>query len=204
MLSGITIAIFAEIILGVSLVIDKLLLKDRPGHALPYVFWIGVLNVFGLLLIPFGFVLPDTNTALLSLATAAAFLATLACMYGALTRGGATNTLPIIGGFSPVAAYLFSSFVMIAPFNVADKIGFTLLVFGGFILFFSEKLDFWRFIPWGRGASIFTGLMDVLQKMAFSGGSFVSIFVTIKAATLLLALSLLAVPKFREAIFATT
>ncbi len=203
-MNGIFWAILAEVLIGVSLVVDKLLLGDVPKRAMPYVFWIGVLNIFGLLIIPFGFVFPGLTAILWSFAAGAAFLATLGCVYGALTRGGATNTLPIIGGFSPMAAYFMSTLVMFAPLNIADKVGFALLVLGGFILFFSEKFNFWRIIPWVLGAAFFTGLMDVLQKLAFTEGNFVSIFAAIKAATLLIALLLLLVPKFRKDIFSET
>lgn len=202
--SGIFWAILAEVLIGASLVVDKILLEDKPGRMLPYVFWIGVLNIFGLLLIPFGFDFPNSQAIFLSFATGAAFLATLACLYGALTRGGATNTLPIIGGFSPAATYVFGSFIFLTPLNVAAKIAFVLLVIGGFILFFSERFNLKKILPWVLGAAVSIALTNVFQKLAFNEGGFVSIFVTIKAATFLLAPAMLLLPSLRKRIFETS
>lgn len=203
-MSGVLWAIIGEVLIGTSLTVDKFLLENKLERTLPYVFWIGILSLFGALLIPFGFIFPSAKALLICFASAVAFLITLSCVYSALTRGGATSTLPIIGGFSPIAAYLVSSLVLFAPFNIADKIAFILLVFGGFLLFFSEKFDLKRLLPWIVGAAVFTGINDTLQRLAFNEGNFVSIYATIKIFVFLIAASALLFKPLRKKIFAPT
>ena len=54
------IAIIAHGLIGISLVWDKVLLKRRGTQNLfSYVFWLGAVSIFGLLLIPFGYRRPS-------------------------------------------------------------------------------------------------------------------------------------------------
>src|SRR4051812_21561845 len=57
--NGIFLAIVAHALIGASLIWDKVLLR-RPGtrNLLSYVFWLGFISIFGLLLMPFGFHMP--------------------------------------------------------------------------------------------------------------------------------------------------
>jgi succinate dehydrogenase/fumarate reductase cytochrome b subunit len=63
-LNGLLIAVIAHGLIGISLIWDKVLLK-RPGtkNLLSYVFWLGAISVFGLVLIPFGFKMPSWKLA---------------------------------------------------------------------------------------------------------------------------------------------
>lgn len=54
--NGIVVAIIAHGLIGVSLIWDKVLLRRPETTNLPsFVFWLGLISVFGLVLIPFGF-----------------------------------------------------------------------------------------------------------------------------------------------------
>ena len=67
MLNGVLIAIVAHGLIGVSLVWDKVLLRrQRMQNLVSYVFWLGAISIFGLLLIPFGFHMPAAKYALLA------------------------------------------------------------------------------------------------------------------------------------------
>ena len=62
-LDGILIAIIAHGLIGISLIWDKVLLERRGTENLvSYVFWLGAISVFGLVLIPFGFKLPSSRS----------------------------------------------------------------------------------------------------------------------------------------------
>ncbi|TSC60202.1 MAG: Uncharacterized protein LiPW15_80 [Parcubacteria group bacterium LiPW_15] len=205
-MSGIFWALLGQLFLGLSLVIDKILLDQKPkkDQVLSYIFWIGLLNFVGLLFAPFGFAVPSTTTILLSLLAGALFLVSLATYYAALAKGGVSSTLAIIGGFAPIATYLISGFFSFSSLNVAEGIAFALLVAGGLLLFFTEKIDFKKIFLWVILASLFIGLADVSQKLAFNTANFVTVFVSMKFFTGVIALCLLAIPSLRRRIFSSS
>ncbi len=68
-LNGVLMAIAGHGLIGLSLVADKVLL-NRPATKtlLSYVFWLGAISIFGLLLVPFGFKMPRLSIATLAFA----------------------------------------------------------------------------------------------------------------------------------------
>lgn len=204
-MNGILVTALGNVFLGISLVVDKIFLKNRTvGNALPYVFWIGVLNFFGIFIFPFGFQVPEGATILLALLTGAVSLLGIFFYYRALERGEASETLPAAGGFVPIATLLIASILLNMPLNVAEKVAFGLLAVGGLLMFSSEKIKFRTVAPSILIASLFLGLASVLEKLVFLKTNFVSGFVIIKAGTLLAALLLLFIPRVRNAIREST
>jgi len=57
--NGIFLAIIAHSLIGASLVWDKVLRRPETRNLLSYVFWLGFISVFGLVLMPFGFHMPS-------------------------------------------------------------------------------------------------------------------------------------------------
>src|SRR3989344_1420131 len=101
---GILIGIIGYALLGLGLLADKHLLKHpKPGSVLSYSFWIGMLNVPALLLIPFGFHVSSPGAALTALAGGLFFFLANIFFYGALQRGEASHTPTVVGGFTPIA-----------------------------------------------------------------------------------------------------
>jgi hypothetical protein len=64
--NGFFVALPAHGLIGVSLVWDKVLLRQpETRNLVSYVFWLGSLSILGLLLIPFGFHIPAPPIAAL-------------------------------------------------------------------------------------------------------------------------------------------
>src|SRR5690348_10598906 len=102
--SGVLMAIVAHGLIGVSLLWDKILLrKPATQNLLSYVFWLGAMSIFGVILAFFGFHMPALGTALLAFGAGALQLVAVFFYYAALKRGEASESLAIMGGFSPVA-----------------------------------------------------------------------------------------------------
>lgn len=200
---GIFIAIIAHGLIGVSLVWDKVLLRRPETTNLPaYVFWLGFISIFGLLLIPFGFHLPDGKTIVLAFATGVLHQVAIYFYYAALKGGEASQTLAIMGGFSPVATALIALPLLRHPLGgEGTLLGFILMVAGGFVMFFSEKVNLRRVLPAVLLASGLYGLVNVLQKMAFERTNFVSGYVIFTLGTFFGSLALLLRPAWRRQIF---
>ena len=201
--NGILIAVIAHGLIGASLVWDKVLLR-RPhtSSLLSYVFWLGSLSGLGLALIPFGFQIPGWKTAVLAFGTGLLHQVAICFYYMALKRGEASQTLAVMGGFSPVATVLIAVALLHNPLNGKGTIlGFVLLVAGGFMMFFSEPVDLRKVLPIVLLASGAYGLVNVLQKLAFKETNFVTAYVIFTFGAFIGSLALLVRPAWRKEIF---
>jgi drug/metabolite transporter (DMT)-like permease len=201
--NGVFIAIIANGLIGISLVWDKVLLKQpETKNLVSFVFWLGAISIFGLLLAPFGFHWPKLSISILALGTGMLHLAAIWFYYAALKRGEASQTLAVMGGFSPVATALIALPLLRHPYLASGNLlAFALLVGGGFVMFLSEKLNLRRILPDILLASGLFGLVNVLQKAVFDNTNFVSGYVMFTFGTFAGALLLLAPPSWRKQIF---
>jgi uncharacterized membrane protein len=202
--NGILIAIVAHALIGGSLVWDKVLLKRRGMQNLAsYVFWLGAISIFGLLLIPFGFHMPSLRIAGIAFAAGLCDLIATWFYYAALKAGEASEELAAMGGFTPVATVLLS--IPLLGINLKGQlIGFVVMTCGGFVMFFAEKLPLRRMLPRILAAAIFFGLTGVLQKLAFNSVQFVSGYVFFTIGTFAGAMALLLRPTWRRQIFTSS
>ncbi len=203
--NGILIAIIAHGLIGISLVWDKVLLKRRGTQNLfSYVFWLGAISIFGLLLIPFGYKTPPLEVIGIAFAAGAADLIASFFYYAALKRGEASDALAIMGGFAPGATAAFSHALLKNQVGGIELIGFAIMCAGGFVMFFSEKFPLKRLVPPVIMAATFFGLANVLQKMAYDRTNFVSAYVWFTLGTFVGSVSLLVPPSWRKQIFASS
>jgi uncharacterized membrane protein len=200
-LDGVLIAIIAHGLIGVSLVWDKVLLKrPQTKNLLSYVFWLGVISVFGLLLIPFGFKLPTAGLALMGFAAGLLDLVASYFYYAALKDGEASEELAAMGGFSPVATALLSIPLLKAPVG-GHFVGFAVMTVGGFVMFFAEKRPLRKMLPKVVVASACFGMTNVLQKIVFNETNFVTGYVFFTFGTFAGAMAMLIPRSWRSQIF---
>ena len=200
--NGFFIAIIAHGLIGISLVWDKVLLKrPQTKNLASYVFWLGFISVFGLFLIPFGSKWPGMNIAGLAFGTGVLHLFANYLYYAALKKGEASETLAMMGGFSPVLTAAIGIPLLAQPIGKGNFLGFVLMVVGGFVMFFSEKFSLKKVMPWVISASAAFGLVNVFEKVVFNSTNFVSGYVFFTIGTFVGSLLLLAVPKWRKQIF---
>lgn len=200
-LNGVFIAIVAHGLIGISLVWDKVLLK-RPAtkNLLSYVFWLGAISIFGLVLIAFGFKMPPLRFA--GMAFAAGLLDLIASFfyYSALKAGEASEELAAMGGFAPVATALIAIPLLNQPIG-GQLLGFSLMTLGGFLMFFAEKRPLKKMLPKIIIASAGFGTLNVLQKIVFNNTNFVSGYVFFTLGTTAGAFAMLIPPSWRRQIF---
>jgi len=201
--NGILIAIIAHGMIGISLVWDKVLLKKRGTRNLfSYVFWLGAISVFGIVLIFFGYHQPSWLVVGLAFAAGVADLIASFFYYAALKRGEASESLAIMGGFSPVATAALSYALLSKQMTSMQLVGFAIMCGGGFIMFFSENLPLRKLLPPVIMAAGLFGLANVLEKMAYNRTNFVSAYVWFTIGTFVASLAMLIPPSWRKQIFA--
>lgn len=199
--NGILIAIIAHALIGISLVWDKVLLgKKETQNLLSYVFWLGAISIFGLVLFAFGFRMPSWKIAGIAFAAGIADLVASYFYYAALKAGEASDELAAMGGFAPVATALIA-IPLLGRSLEGDIIGFAAMTLGGFIMFFAEKQPLKKMLPRIVIAATGFGLTNVLQKIAFNHTNFVSGYVFFTIGTTVGAFALLIPPSWRRQIF---
>ncbi len=201
--NGALIAIIAHGLIGISLVWDKVLLK-RPGtrNLYSYVFWLGAMSVFGVVLVPFGYNSPPFHLIWIAFVAGVVHLVGVFFYYMALKRGEASETLAVMGGFSPVATAAIAFALLSRQMSGGQLLGFALMAGGGFVMFLSEKLPLKRLLPPVLLAAGLLGLVNVLGKVVYDQTNFVSGYVWFTIGTFAGALALLIPPSWRQQIFA--
>jgi len=147
------VIISAYFLLAVCALIDKYLLTGPIPRPRVYAFYVGILGILVLFLIPFiDFYIPETNQILLSFLAGAVFVLALFELYKSLHLFEASRVIPAIGGLSPlftfVLIYIFSfGFPPHQIFSIESKellsfselISFILLVLGSVLITFKKE-----------------------------------------------------------------
>lgn len=167
--NGVFIAIIAHGLIGISLVWDKVLLKT-PGtkNLLGYVFWLGSISVFGVILVPFGYRQPHVWVIVLAFGTGIIDLIGVFFYYLALKMGEASETLAVMGGFSPVATVAIAYALLSRQMSGGQLIGFALMTAGGFVMFLAENFPLKKLLAPMLLASGLLGLENVLLKVVYN------------------------------------
>ena len=200
-LNGVFLAVLAHGLIGISLVWDKVLLRKRETqNLLSYVFWLGAISIFGLVLIAFGFKLPSFKLAGTAFAAGLLDLIGSFFYYAALKTGEVSEEVAAVGGFGPVATVLIAIPLLKSPVGGSVP-GFVILTAGGFLTFFAEKAPLKKIIPRVILAAGCFGLMNVLQKVVFNQTNFVTGFVFYTLGTFLGSVALIVPPGWRRQVF---
>lgn len=199
--NGVLIAIIAQGMIGASLVWDKILLQEtRSSSVVNYVFWLGGMSLFGSILAVFGMTLPPVGVILTAFGAGVIHLAANYFYYEALQEGEASETLAIMGGFSPVATALIAIPLLRSHLAGLALWGFAVMTAGGFFMFFSERIARGVLPPMLLSAGFF-GLTNVIQKIAFNKAGFIAGYVFFTLGTFAGALFFLVRRKWRNDIF---
>lgn len=201
--SGVFIAIVAHFLVGASLVWDKILLKETEQQSVVnYVFWLGVISIFGCIVGVFGMKMPTLSMLLIALAAGFFDLIATYFYYRALKSGEASQTLAIMGGFTPLATALIGMPLLHTELRGAAVWGFALMVAGGFFMFLSERISVRKILPLVILAAGFFGLSNIFQKLAFNALGFPTGFVFFSLGVFFCSLCLLLRRQWRTEIFA--
>ena len=107
------ITIIAYLLFALANIGDKLMVSKYQTKPIVYAFYVGVLGVFAVLLIPFGVVIPSPVHIFWALAGGPAFVLALYFMYQALHLGETPRAITILGGTSPIFTFIFSLFFIL-------------------------------------------------------------------------------------------
>lgn len=220
-MSWFLITIIAYLLLAVAAVIDKTMLKKNVLSPISYTFSIAVLGgVLMLLVIPFGFGIPNILTLIVSLIAGAAFVWALILMFKALEKDDATRVAPMIGGLVPVFVFILAWYVLEESLTCNQYVAFIFLIIGTFLISLDfQKHGAWAWLKNKMGmknklvlpqirktlwialpASLLFGISHVLTKFVYSNTEFLTGFIWTRLGSFLAIMLLLVSIKNRDII----
>ncbi len=200
------VTIFAYFILAVVYLFDKYLLKGSIPNPKVFAFYVGILGVLVLALIPFvGFYIPEIKQIILSFLAGAIFIYSLFWFYKALRLFEASRVVPAVGGLVPLftfgLVYIFSFTKETLSFS--GYVAFILLILGSLLITIEKKkfVSLKSFEISAVVAFLFS-LSIVLAKYVYLSQSFWNGFIWMRIGGLLMAvIFFLLAPEIKKEIF---
>lgn len=196
------IAIFAQFLFAVSVLIDKhiVLRTEHIGKPIVYAFYVSLLSGFVIVLAPLGLVsLPSAVVLALSFLSAISFLAAIYFLYSALRIAFASDVAPVVGAVSAIATVVLAGFWIDGDITPYFFIPVALLIAGTALIshfhFTRRALLYVVVSGLGFGSTIF------LNKLVFIEADFLDGVFWTRMMNVIVALFLLFIPRVRAAIF---
>jgi len=206
------IAIIAHFLFALVFIVDKFLLSKTVLQPRAYAFYVGILGIFALLLIPFGFTLLPAGQIAASLISGVLFVLAILFFYKLIQLGEISRITPIVGGAVPIFTLILTYSFLGERLTGYQLIAFFLLVFGGVIMLWPRKDKINS--PIGKAsltkkltlaiiAALFFAGSFVLTKFIFTEQPFINGFIWIRLGGFLGAWLLFFWPGSRQIIFKT-
>jgi uncharacterized membrane protein len=200
MQSWLALAIFAQFLFALSTLVDKHIVTRAGtiGKPVVYAFYVALLSGFVIVLAPW-VSWPSHHVLLLSLVNAMTFTAAIYLLYCALSIARASDVSPVVGGVSAIVTAILAAMWIEGDVALVHVVPIGLLALGTAIIshfHFTKRAIFYTI-----AAGCFFGVTILLGKLIFNEVPFIDGFFWPRLFNVLVALSLLFVPSFRDAIF---
>src|SRR6266498_1576711 len=194
-------AFIARFIEGTATLFDKRIIDKLYPNPSGYAFWLGILGIFSLVFLPFGFYLPSASILAPALVAGACFVFGMFLYFHGLSRSHASTVAVLLGALLPMATLVWSRMLLGISLEIFQWIAFILLLGGGTILFFSEPHQLrWRIFILIIGAAVLIGLSNTIAKQIYLETNFATGFILIKFGGIIMALIFLLIPSLGEQI----
>lgn len=144
MISFLPISILAYALNGGSIIIDKILLNKALPNPFIYTFYISILGLLALLLIPFG-VTFQSLPIILAVFSGIFFVFGLLTTFQALIKSEASVVGPVVGSLNPVFTLILGSIFLAEVLSPSQTMAFFVIIFGALILTLNQLLANFKF-----------------------------------------------------------
>lgn len=201
-MNWILLAIFAYFLLSVESVANKFLITSKVKSWRLYLFYIGLLSLFSLLLAPFGLRWPGIQIFLISVSAGVFFFGYLAFLFSSLERSAASRVFVLIGAVSTLITAVLSKMLLDEHFDLQKIMGILLLIIGGILIsfkFYKRRL----FSGYKKAliAGILLAVSMIVLKYAYDQQNFVSGYVYSRFGITGMTVLLLLIPSYRKGVF---
>lgn len=195
------IIIVAYFLNAAATVTDKFLLAKKIPNPAVYAFFICVLNLLGLVFVPFGFHFSTWTLTLIGLANGILFTFAYLFMFMALNRNEASRITPFMGGLQPIVVFLLAFSLLGEKIGGWALLAFAIIVAGTIIISYQREKTV-KLIASSRSsyllalvATVLFAAAYTLNKYIFVSEGFITGFVLVRIGTFLGALLLLLRPQ---------
>ena len=212
-MSWLLIAIIAHFLFALVFVFDKFFISKTVLNPISYAFYTGILQIFVLILIPFGFKIPSSGQIAISFIAGALFTLAVLFLYKSFQLGEISIMTPLVGGGVPVFTLILNYSFLGERLSFDQLIAFFLLVLGGVVIIWprksklsaeKKKTSLSVKLTLALLAAFLFASSFVLTKFIFDQQSFISGFIWIRIGGFLMAVLFLFWPGNYQKIFRTT
>lgn len=204
-MTWLSVTILAYFILAIVFLVDKYLLVGPIPNPKIYAFYIGVLGIAVLLLIPFiDFYLPTLFETLLAFVSGASFILGISWFFKALRLFESSRVVPAVGGILPIFTFLLIFLFSGGKetFNFWEIFSFLLLICGSILITYERSKKFsLKSFNISIVAAFFFALSFVFSKYIYMQHPFLTGLVWIRIGGVLTALTFLLSRELRSEIF---
>lgn len=197
------ITLLSYLFFSVASLGDKLVLNRSQNPRL-YIFYVGILGLVVLPLIPFvDFSIPDAKSFLWIILTSLVFLMSLYFLYSAVNKFEVSRVVPLIGAVQPIFILLLSWFFFTkTALELKNLLVFLTLLIAGFLISFEKNMKVTlNLLKLSLISSFLTALSLIFIKMVFLRENFLSGIIWIGILNFLFVLFFLFDNNFRKNLF---
>lgn len=205
-MSWIIVAVHAYLLVSLEIVLDKFLLSSKKvSHPAIYAFYSGILSLFVVVFIPFGFHGVSLEQGVLSILFGMIFIYGILSLFFAIQKNEASRVMPVVGAIIPITTYFTYDFFLGDKLTAYQLLGVALLIVGGLLISFDLPLRIKnsKFFS-GAAYAVLAGILIALSldafKIFYKTDNFFNVFIWTRFGLAAGALSLLAVPYGRKVI----
>lgn len=203
MISFLPIAILAYALNAGSTIVDKILLNKSLPSPYVYVFYINILGLLALFLLPFGVTI-NTPVLVKSFLSGVLFVVGLVLLFKSLKHGEASVVTPVVGALNPLFTFLIGSLFLHQALQETQITALFVLIFGAMVLtselwFTKLKANKQLLIMIASGLAF--ALSYIFLKQVFDASNFITGLVLTRLFGGLVVLTFLVLPSIRKQIF---
>lgn len=205
MINFLPISILAYALNGGAILISKVQLQTAQLSPVSYTFYGSLMQVLVIFLIPFGFNLNLSPTAIFSsIISGVVFVFALYALFKALDKNEVSVVGPVVGALNPFFALVLGFLLLNEILTSTQLMAFFLLITGTLTLTFnlwSKQFKFNYQLLIMIGCGFLFGLSYIFLRQAFLQTSFINGLVISRMAAGVFVLSFLLVPSVRNQLF---
>jgi len=198
------IVILAHLFYALVFIIDKYILSQPLPHPMVYAFYVGILGIFVLVLIPFGFHFLSAWEIILVLLAGLADLVASILFYKALNLDEVSRIIPFSGSFLAIFILIISALTIGERLTTHQYLAFALLVSGSLLISLKRKILFEKPFSLALLSSFLSAIFWVITKYIFIKTSFINGLIWVRTGAALMCLPLLIPSETRKLIFKKT
>ena len=201
-------ALFAYFLLALAGLFDKVLLQTTIISPRAYAFYVGLLSILALVLLPFGVVsIPDRRILLAALVSGVTGVYALWSFYSALKSHETSRVFMTTGALIPIFTLVLSIIFLNENLRAPQLFGFFILLLGGAAASLKENVrkryTFELFNHAAQAAALFA-ISFTLMRLVFLAEPFLNGIFWVRMGGFLGALSIIAVPESFNRIYWAT